>query len=142
MADASTTPQTRYGKRTICLYFEQDQYHDVVADADIFRQHLNRLFQDHPEIFPPGFQDGYNMKDIRFSKKLELPIRRITLKNKEIYSVRPSFAMLSMKQRLRRLKGWAMQHLSGVVLEKTLDLCAKGKFWSIVVRPSRRSRNE
>ena len=35
-----------------------------------------------------------------------------------------------MRQRLRRLKGWAMRHLSGVVLEKTLDLCAKGKFWS------------
>jgi hypothetical protein len=37
----------------------------------------------------------------------------------------------TMRQRLRRLKGWAMQHLSGVALEKTLDLCAKDRFWSM-----------
>jgi hypothetical protein len=36
-----------------------------------------------------------------------------------------------MGQRIRRLKNWTQQHLSGVVLEKVLDLCAKSKLWGI-----------
>jgi hypothetical protein len=36
-----------------------------------------------------------------------------------------------MGQRIRRLKEWAPLHLSGVVLEKVLDLCAKSKLWSV-----------
>lgn len=34
-------------------------------------------------------------------------------------------------QRLRSLRGWAKAHLSGVVLEKVLDLCKKRDRWSI-----------
>ena len=37
-------------------------------------------------------------------------------------------------QRLRRLREWAGQHLSGVVLEKVLDLCRKGRRWSLAYR--------
>jgi hypothetical protein len=40
----------------------------------------------------------------------------------------------SFGQRLRRLRQWAVQHLSGVVLEKVLDLCAKRPRWSIAYR--------
>ena len=36
-----------------------------------------------------------------------------------------------MGQRIRRLREWAPLHLSGVVLEKVLDLCAKSKLWSV-----------
>ena len=96
MAGPSATPRTHYGKRTICSKFEQDQYRNIVADCERFRQHLDQLFQVDPENFPPDFQNGYTMKDIRFSKKLALPIRRITLKNGDIYTVRPSFVLPSM----------------------------------------------
>jgi hypothetical protein len=34
-------------------------------------------------------------------------------------------------QRLRSLRQWASGHLTGIVLEKVLDLCAKRKRWSI-----------
>jgi hypothetical protein len=37
-------------------------------------------------------------------------------------------------QRLRSLRGWAKDHLSGVVLEKVLDLCKKRDRWSIAYR--------
>jgi hypothetical protein len=37
----------------------------------------------------------------------------------------------TMSQRLRRLKEWALGHLGGTALEKTLDLRAKGRFWRI-----------
>jgi hypothetical protein len=36
-----------------------------------------------------------------------------------------------MGQRIRRLREWAAQHLSGVVLEKALDLCDKEEEWSL-----------
>jgi hypothetical protein len=37
-------------------------------------------------------------------------------------------------QRLRRLRQWAGQHLSGIVPEKVLDLCAKRPRWSLAYR--------
>lgn len=36
----------------------------------------------------------------------------------------------SFGQRLRRLRQWATEHLTGIVLEKALDLCGKRKLWS------------
>jgi hypothetical protein len=82
------------------LYFEQDQYPEIVADSVLFRRHLDRLFEVDPEIFPPNFQDGYTMKDIRTSEKTGLDIRRITLRNGDRYSVRPSFVLPSMTARV------------------------------------------
>jgi hypothetical protein len=37
-------------------------------------------------------------------------------------------------QRLRRLRQWAIDHLTGVVLEKVLDLCGQRPQWSIAYR--------
>jgi hypothetical protein len=96
MAATSATPRTRYQERTICLYFDQEQYHTIVAHSKYFRQHLDQHFRDNPEIFPPNFQNGYKMKDIRVSKKLDLPIRRITLKQGDSYTIRPAFVLPSM----------------------------------------------
>jgi len=36
-----------------------------------------------------------------------------------------------MGQRIRRLREWAMKHVSGVLLDKTLDLCNKQVEWSL-----------
>ena len=41
MAEPSATPRTRYGERTICLYFEQDQYHIEIENEDF---HIDLLF--------------------------------------------------------------------------------------------------
>jgi hypothetical protein len=40
----------------------------------------------------------------------------------------------SFGQRLRSLRRWATGHLTGIVLEKVLDLCQKRKKWSIAYR--------
>ncbi len=40
----------------------------------------------------------------------------------------------SFAQRLRRLREWATEHLSGIVLEKVLDLCGKRDRWSLAYR--------
>ena len=40
----------------------------------------------------------------------------------------------SFAQRLRSLRQWAIQHLTGIVLEKVLDLCGQRDRWSIAYR--------
>ncbi len=40
----------------------------------------------------------------------------------------------SFAQRLRSLRQWAAEHLTGIVLEKVLDLCGKRGRWSIAYR--------
>ena len=106
MAKMSTTPRTQYQKRTICLKFDQDQYLNIVADPKCFRRHLDRLFRTDPENFPPDFQNGYRMKDIRTSRKLKLPIRRITLNTGKIdYSIRPSFVLSSLTAKVDEVDG-------------------------------------
>ena len=49
----------------------------------------------------------------------------------KVWEVYYSETKRGMKQRIRRLREWAVKHLSGVVLEKTLDLCAKTAEWSL-----------
>ena len=40
----------------------------------------------------------------------------------------------SFAQRLRSLRQWAAGHLTGIVLEKVLDLCGRRDRWSIAYR--------
>jgi hypothetical protein len=48
-----------------------------------------------------------------------------------VWNVYYSATKSVMGQRIRRLREWAMRQLSGVVLEKTLDLCNKQVEWSL-----------
>ena len=49
----------------------------------------------------------------------------------KVWSVYHAETRRIMSQRIRRLRDWAMKHLSGVVLEKTLDICDKQSEWSV-----------
>ena len=44
-----------------------------------FHDLLKEHYQAHPECFPIEFEDGYQLKDIVFSTKMDLHIRRITV---------------------------------------------------------------
>jgi hypothetical protein len=48
-----------------------------------------------------------------------------------VWNVYAAETRAMMGQRIRRLREWATRHLSGVVLEKVLDLCAKSGLWSV-----------
>jgi hypothetical protein len=82
------------GCSTISLPFDQHDYPRVVDDPDAFRQALDRLFAQVPELFPEAFAKGYLLKDSRVSKKLGIRIRRIECKaTGDSFSVRPCFAL-------------------------------------------------
>jgi hypothetical protein len=64
------------------------------------RQHIELVYQQHPELFPPGFEMGFIFKGTYHSKKQDIDLRRIRLKaSDETYQIRPSLLMCYMVAR-------------------------------------------
>ena len=94
--------RTRYGERTIVLPIFEEQYHDIVECPECFRSEwLAPMYSAHPELFPKGFEQGYEMSGHYISKRLNLKIRRIKLRNGDQYQVRPAFALPMMTGRVQ-----------------------------------------
>ncbi len=104
MAESGATRSSR-GHRTICLPVSEDAYLQAVNDPAEFRRLLDDCYRRAPELFPPDFARGYELKDDRMSVKQDLPIRRILLRDNTAYSVRPSFLMPYMTGRVADVEG-------------------------------------
>lgn len=78
--------------RTICLPFSQKEYAQLVKDPNRFRNAVDHAVQHHKSLFLDGFQGNFEMKDIRYSKRLNMRVRRILVGGVS-YTIRPSFAM-------------------------------------------------
>lgn len=124
MADGSAKRSPAGCTRTICLPVAEEQYREVVADAEKFRAWVMERFRASPELFPEGFDERFQMKDVRTSKKMDLPVRRIALHDGTCYSVRPSFVMPYMTARTEDVEDvlflrkfavpyWALAHVFG-----------------------------
>lgn len=96
-----TTPSAP--NRTICLPFSEEEYLESIQQAPRFRARLNELIERFPQLVPPEIQEGYRMKDIRYSSKLALPLRRIEVQGIS-YSIRPAFAMPYMAGRVGKVE--------------------------------------
>ena len=123
MADGTVARSSRE-HRTICLPISEDSYTLAVDDPAAFRRLLDEGFRETPELVPPGFDRGYELKDDRTSAKRGLPIRRIRLRDGAAYGVRPSFLMPYMTARVADVEGplflrtfgvpfWAPAHVFG-----------------------------
>ena len=82
-------------QKHICLPFEsEDHYRTCVDDVSAYREYLRGQFAAHPELFPKAFSEGYRFHDSYSSRKQELVLRRIKLKQTgDVFTLRPSFAM-------------------------------------------------
>jgi hypothetical protein len=78
--------------RTICLPFPQENYEILILNPAKFREFVDYHIAEHPELFPPEIIYGYQMKDIKWSRKLKIHTRRIKIGN-IAHTIRPSFAM-------------------------------------------------
>jgi hypothetical protein len=87
------------------LPVSEDAYTQAVKDPGAFRHLLDEGFRTMPELFPPNFAQGYELKDDRMSAKQGLPIRRIRLKDGTAYSIRPSFLLPYMTARVVDVEG-------------------------------------
>lgn len=83
-------PKIRTRQHLIVLPFSPDSYSEMVLSPKCFRDFLKQAFLDFPELFPPAFSQGFLMKDLYFSTKLQLYSRRILIDG-QTFSVRPSF---------------------------------------------------
>jgi len=110
--------------RTICLPIGEGEYREVANDGARFRRVVDRCYQQMPELFPEGFEKGYELKDHRQSRKTGLIIRRIELRDGTAYSIRPSFLMPYHSARTDDVEAplflrkfgvpyWALAHLFG-----------------------------
>jgi hypothetical protein len=65
-----------------------------VEDVAQYRESVDAFYQQHPEVFPEGFAQGYKLHDKQASKKLPgLTIRRVKLRNGQVYELVPSFVL-------------------------------------------------
>ncbi len=110
--------------RTICLPIVEGEYRQVADDGAEFRRVVDRCYQEMPELFPEGFEKGYELKDRRESRKMGLTIRRIELRDGTAYSIRPSFLMPYLSARTDDVEAplflrkfgvpyWALAHVFG-----------------------------
>ncbi len=150
MADGTVARPSR-GHRTICLPISEDSNAHTVDDPAAFRLLLDEAFRATPELFPPGFARGYELKDERTSAKRGLPIRRIRLRDGAAYSVRPSFLMPYMTARVADVEGPLFLRTFGVPFWELASVFGRNPlFWyrltcglgrsSIVVTTVRRAR--
>jgi hypothetical protein len=99
MADGSASGSPIKGSHTICAPVEEVQYAAIVENPARFRSWLGQVYQHAPELFPHGFEQGFELKDARVAKKLGLRLRRIRLKDGRAYTVRPAFVLPYMTAR-------------------------------------------
>jgi hypothetical protein len=109
--------------RSICLPISKADYMEQIYNASEVRRVLTRIIAEYPELFPPEIAAGFCMKDIRVSKKLAMPIRRIEVAGTN-YTLRPSFIMphstgwtdeveKALFLRKFNVPFWALAHLFG-----------------------------
>ena len=76
--DKTASGSTCRHSRIICISFSSNEYR-IVNDPAKFRAYLDAMIEQFPELFPAEITVGYQMKDIRKSKKLSIVIRRISV---------------------------------------------------------------
>src|SRR5512135_646546 len=104
MAEA-IAPRSSRGHRTICLPIPEGAYRQAINDPQEFRRVIDDGFRQTPELCPPNFAPGYQLKDSRMSAKQGIRIRRIILNDGVAYTIRPSFLMPYMSARTEDVEG-------------------------------------
>jgi hypothetical protein len=123
MAEGSATQPSRL-IRTICLPVSEAEYQRLIDHPAEWRGFLDDCHANMPELFPKGFEDGYEMKDSYWSRKIQLRLRRIELRNGVAYTVRPSFVMPYLTGKVEDVEGplflrrfgvpyWGLAHVFG-----------------------------
>ena len=120
------------GSKRICIPVEREEYDRIFAEDTAFREYLDTMIKQHPELFPSAIQQSYYWHDILPpSKKMPgVRMRRIKMKEKDekgkqqVFTIAPSFVMPYMTGYtddvenalfLRRfgVPYWALTHVFG-----------------------------
>ena len=88
----STLKTTHRQKRVICVPCDLEKHQSIVKNAEKYRAFLDQLIKESPELFPRKINQGYLMKDLRYSNKLKVYQRRISVARTS-YTIKPSCYM-------------------------------------------------
>jgi hypothetical protein len=77
----------------------EEEYQKLIKDPTRFREWIQKSFKLHPELFPEGFSKGFELADMRRSKKMQTLLRRVQLRDGTRFTIRPSFVMPHMTAR-------------------------------------------
>jgi hypothetical protein len=124
VTSTSTMPQTtKRVNQVIRVPLLEEGYESIVTDTKEFRCQLDELITECPELFPAEILQGYQMKEIYWSKKMDIPIRRIQVGSIS-YTVHPSFVMPYLTGTVDQVESalflrkfnvpfWALSHVFG-----------------------------
>lgn len=90
--DTTHFEKSNRGSQIIRLPFNEENYETLVADNVAYKEYVKGFVEQFPELFPEGMEKGFRLDDIRLSKRLNMPYRRIVF-NKKKYTIQPSFVM-------------------------------------------------
>jgi hypothetical protein len=87
--------RTTRGHRTIRLPLTEVDYERFLSEGEWARAQLDRLYGQHPELFPEGWRQGYVFYGYtQPSRKQHRRCRRIRLKvSEEVVTIAPAFVM-------------------------------------------------
>ncbi len=120
------------GSKTICIPFESEEhYRRCLEEKSTCREHIGAIFQQHLELFPPGFEQGFIFKGTYHSKKQDIDIRRLKVEaSGQTYQVRPSFLMPYMIARTDQVDKALYLRLWGVSFDGLVYVCGRSSsFW-------------
>ncbi len=92
---STVTQRPSRGYRTLRLPIAETDYEQFISDPKSARSTLDRLYQQHRELFPPEWSQGYALYGLTTeSKKQSLLCRRVRLNaEKTVWTVAPVFVM-------------------------------------------------
>ena len=77
-----------------------EKYNEIIGSWHTYREWVDEMIVQHPELFPEAIRDGYTLHDERGSDKLAgIRLRRICLKardgqgKKQVFTIAPSGVM-------------------------------------------------
>ena len=86
--------------KRITLPIEWEAYKEIVDETETFRQWLDEMIGQYPELFPRAIEQGYSLHDQRASEKMpDVSLRRIKLKSRDekgeaiVVTIAPSAVM-------------------------------------------------
>ena len=86
--------------KRVILPLNQESYNDLIDNHQTYRDYVDTIRVECPELFPPDMQAGYTWHDTLSSKKMpEVRLRRIKLKQPDVdgqdqvFTIAPSFVM-------------------------------------------------
>ncbi|MDZ7900625.1 MAG: hypothetical protein U5N85_21680 [Arcicella sp.] len=107
---------TPKGTRIIRLPIDELSYSETVKSPFLFRKWIDSLDENYKLLFDCNLSQGYQLHDIRCSRKMSMNYRRISI-GKEVYAIHPSFVMPYWSGKVEDCREGILLYLRGTSLD-------------------------